>query len=844
MTASAPGWISSAALFCVAFALLVAEILLSSILHVLIGPGNSAAAIALALLGLAASGIAVLRVPALRDPERVAAGLPLLLAVFSSALALGVYAILAVPLNHLDLAFGRGGVSQQAWRAGVVVAALAPFGAGGLVVASLLASRARGIGALYAADLAGAALGCLASPQLLECLGAPLGIALSGLPAVGVAVLAALRGPRARRRWAWFAALPLALCAWPWLQPQLLSFERINSMGRVEAPSHRSVPLAPGDLDFERWDLSGWTILRNPRIPQQWQEFRGWGLSETYQGAVPETRLINFDAQFSTFATALADTGDAELARVAPWLDADLGSLHQRLGRRFERALVIGAGGGREVLAALRYGASRVVAVDVNEAVIDELMRDRLREFSGDLYFDPRVEAIADDGRSFAARSRERFDLVEFGIVGGMLLEKVDLVRVDDLFTREALGGYLARLSDAGVFSYLMYSLRSDRLDELAAREGVVGVPYIPALRTLIGLRQALALRTPGRAFREQVLVAGLRGRVHPGYDLVHIAASPTPFTAREREAFLALCRELRFDAIYPPPAGAAPSLYARAIEAEDLLRFSDALPFRVLPATDDAPFQYSIGAAQLARAARNGQLFALLAGNPLVSLGLSLGAAALLLVLAPLVLLPGPEAGSGDAPRPGRAAWPLLGVFACLGYGYMAVEIGVLLQLQLFLGRPVLGLSVALFSFLAWSALGSRLSERIPQASLHRALALAALALAALGVAQQSFAPPLFAAALHWPPTARAALAWVLLLPLALPMGLFFPGAVRLLAADCAPLVPWAWAINGCFSVIGIFATRVFALFAGFQRSVWLGLAVYALVAALLPLHRRWAHS
>lgn len=844
MTAIAPSWLSSAALFCVAFGLLVAEILLSSILHVLIGPGNSAAAIALALLGLAASGIAVLRVPALRDPERVASLLPLLLALFSSALVLGVFAILAVPLNHVDLAMSRGSASQQAWRVLVVVAALAPFCAGGLVVAALLSARAGAVTVLYAADLAGAALGCLASPTLLESFGAPLGIALSGLPAAALAALAALRGPPARRHQAWLAALPLALCGWPMLEPQLLSFKRINSMGRVEAPSHRSVPLAPGDLDFERWDLSGWTILRGPRIPQQWEEFRGWGLSETYRGFVPETRLINFDAQFSSFATALPDTSAASLARVAPWLDADLGSLQHRLGRRFERALVIGAGGGREVLAALRYGARRVVAVDVNEVVIDELMRYRLRDFSGGLYSDPRVEAIADDGRSFAARSRERFDLVEFGIVGGMLLEKVDLVRVDDLFTREALDAYLARLSDAGVFSYLMYSLRGDRLDELAVSNGVVGVPYIPALRTLIGLRQALAARAPGQPFREQVLVAGLRGRVHPGYDLVHIAASPTPFSQAERETFQALCRELHFDALYPPPPGAAASLYARAIEADDVEHFSDALPFRVLPATDDAPFQYSIGAAQLARAARSGQLFAVLAGNPLISLGFSLSAVALLLVLAPLFLLPASEAEATAALRPGRSAWPLLGVFACLGYGYMAVEIGVLLQLQLFLGRPALGLSVALFSFLAWSALGSRICNRIPQASLHRVLAFAVLGIAVLGSVHQALAPRWFAAALHWPLFARAALACALLLPLALPMGLCFPGAVRLLAAERAALVPWAWAINGCFSVIGIFATRVFALFAGFQRSVWLGLAVYALIAALLPLHRRWARS
>ena len=81
--------------------------------------------------------------------------------------------------------------------------------------------------------------------------------------------------------------------------------------------------------------------------------------------------------------------------------------------------LNIGAGGGREVLNALHHGAQRVIAVDVSDVVIHDIMQGHLREFSGDLYGDPRVRAVADEGRSFSERSRERFDLVDFSIGGG-----------------------------------------------------------------------------------------------------------------------------------------------------------------------------------------------------------------------------------------------------------------------------------------------------------------------------------------------------------------------------------------------------------------------------------------
>ena len=91
------------------------------------------------------------------------------------------------------------------------------------------------------------------------------------------------------------------------------------------------------------------------------------------------------------------------------------------------------------MLNALNRGAENVTAVEISDVVVNELMKDHFADFSGRLYFDPRVNAIADEGRSFVERTNDRFDLIDFSIVGGMNLEKMDLVRVDDLFTLEAL---------------------------------------------------------------------------------------------------------------------------------------------------------------------------------------------------------------------------------------------------------------------------------------------------------------------------------------------------------------------------------------------------------------------
>ena len=75
---------------------------------------------------------------------------------------------------------------------------------------------------------------------------------------------------------------------------------------------------------------------------------------------------------------------------------------------------------------------------------------------------------------------------------------------------------------------------------------------------------------------------------------------------------------------------------------------------------------------------------------------------------------------------------------------------------------------------------------------------------------------------------------------PLAFAMGLLFPLGVRLIARESEDLIPWAWATNGCFSVLGIFGTRITALFLGFSRALILGLLAYALVSGCVYLARR----
>jgi hypothetical protein len=278
----------------------------------------------------------------------------------------------------------------------------------------------------------------------------------------------------------------------------------------------------------------------------------------------------------------------------------------------------------------------------------------------------------------------------------------------------------------------------------------------------------------------------------------------------------------------YPPDAATTGNLYQRIIEAPSLVAFDAALPFSVSPATDDRPFQYAFRW----RSAREAAV-ALLA-NPIVSTGFVFGLLAVLLCFGPLA------SEARETRQDVRELWRLLGYFAGIGGGYMLIEIAVLLKMQVYLGRPVLALSVGLFAFLLASGLGSRTTTRVSEAQTLRAVCVAVAVVVAYGLLLRAAWPALSEATFGYGTAVRALIAVAAMAPLAFAMGTLFPLGVQLIGAERRAFLPWAWATNGCCSVFGIFAGRIAGLFWGFDRALLIGFAAYVFTAACAVAHVR----
>jgi hypothetical protein len=177
-----------------------------------------------------------------------------------------------------------------------------------------------------------------------------------------------------------------------------------------------------------------------------------------------------------------------------------------------------------------------------------------------------------------------------------------------------------------------------------------------------------------------------------------------------------------------------------------------------------------------------------------------------------------------------------VMGYFFTLGLAFLFIEIAFIQKLLLFLHHPLYAIAVVLSSFLVFSGLGSAWLGRVPPGGRDRLLSRAIAAIVVLGTLYLLALDPLLDRLAMLTDALRILISVALIAPLAFCMGMPFPlGLGRL--ADYAPgLIPWAWAINGCASVISAVLATLLAIHFGFSMVIAAALVLYALTLWVFP--------
>ena len=768
-------------LFLLCAATLLLEVVLTRILSVSLWYHFAFMVVSTALFG---SGLAGVALAARRNPGEVSAGLVSALALCCPvAFVVGYVLLQLVPFEPFSLAREP---RQWLFLPLSYLAAALPFFASGATIAALLTRHADRVHRLYLADLAGAGVGCLLVAGSLLTLGGSGAVLLSTALSCFAAALIAWADRRALRALA--IALGL-LCA------------ALSPFGERLIPIRITKSKVTGNgVPVEQ-------VLRDPRFTR----FSGWN-------TLSRVDVIEFrDGQGRLQRSALIDAGTA-VTRLAhpPQPIQSLGPTADEEGF-FVRilsapsVLVIGSGGGREVLLSLQNGASHVTAVEIN-GLIQDLVTRHMADFTGHLYADPRVSAVTDEARSFLRRSAKRYDLIScpHTISNAALVSGALSLAENHLLTREAFEDYLDHLSDAGIL--------------------VITRPEAHLPRLFATLRATATTRSPGDlegrilAWRER----GPRSAFYAG-----LAFRKTPFSPAEVSSFRQILARRGLEPLFLP-GGPSQPLY------EALLRSSSpwevaGYPFLLEPASDDRPFfnrRVPLSALALSDlldvfSQGEGARFALedrpVAEAALIILLLESAVLTLLFLLLPMWLM----RRRGLAVRAGLSR---VLVFFLLGLAYIVIEVGFVQRFTLYLGSPVVVFSTVLGTLLIGSGLGSLSCARW---SRRQAPTIACAGVAVVILVLCLLAIWLTRLTLAWPLPARILLASLLVFPAGLVMGMPFPLWMDRLRDSHPEHISWAFGVNGFASVIGTIAAVILGMTAGYT-CVWAaGVSCYALAAA-----------
>jgi hypothetical protein len=681
----------------------------------------------------------------------------------------------------------RSSFSNVARLLVICLALFASFVAVGVIIATLFARRPDRIGRLYFADLLGAGLACAVVVALLGSIGPPATIFLAGALLAFVGVRIAVRvGSRVLP----VAAVLMVVLVVAVVKPALLPEQRLEASKFQVA-----------DIDTKN---SSWSPLFRVDVLDVSRDRRA-----LFHDGLLGSEIDRYNGDVKTLGRFDKDPRSFPFAA---------------LGAPPRKELIIGAAGGHEILASLRFDAGHIDAVELNP-VTHRLLTEDFARYAGNIAQNPKVNYVNDEGRSYLARRSGAYDLIWYPAPDSYSASNASsagafVLSESYLYTVEAVKDGLEHLRRDGIvavqFGEYDYANRPNRTTR-----------YVSTARRAL---EDLGVRHPARHF----LVVRTADAV--ANTLSTVLMKRTPFTRAEIDRLVRGLEAVPGSTlVYAPGRPGDGSPPAQLLETPDrrLDAWHDSYPYDVRPVTDDKPFFWHFTkfgevardiSDPISRKDREIQV----GERVLLLLLLVATVLATLFLLVPFVAIRG--IWRGLRRKPTAALY-----FSALGLGFIFFEITLIQRLTLVLGYPTYSLTVTLGSLLVFTGVGALLSGRYEH-HRRRVVQLLVMLLGVLTLFYLFALPELTDGLLGLPLAARAAFAFVVLAPLGICLGAFMPlglGAVAGLSDHPREYVAWGWAVNGFASVIGSVLSTMLAMTFGFRVVLVLALGMY-LIAVL----------
>lgn len=759
--------------------------------------------VSIALFGFGASGsfLSVFRSLLKKDTLK-------LLSLFSALFSLSIIASLVitnyVPFDPFRIVWDR---FQILYLMIYFTVLAVPFFFSGLCIALAISKMAKMVSKLYFSNLSGSGLGSLLVIPIFSLM--PVSSVIIFTSTIAAVSCLLFSFALSRKNWALVSV---------WLVITVVLLGNAQTLVPINISPYKALNAAlrypDAQILFTEWNA----FSRVDVIKSGFVRYAP-GLSYEYRNPLPPQLGITIDGNSLTAITNY--NGNPATLEFTEFLPMSLPyKLHEN-----PKVLIIYPGGGLSVLTALHNNAHSVTAVEVNPIIVS-LLKNNYREFSGGIYENEKVEVIVSEGRSFIRGSDDRFDIVELSLTGGVASSATGVYALSEnyLYTTEAFEDYYVHLSEGGILSITRWLLPPPR-------EGV----------RLVSLAVS-ALDNQGVTDPENHLV------VVRSWNTITLLLKKGGFNSADVDSIREFCAEKKIDIVHiPGVTDSDVNLYNRFPEpyyyrmVQALLSeegreivYSEYL-FDVTAVTDERPFFFHFFKwdkiiQTYESMGKKWQPF--IEGGYLVPIILAQASVlSLIFIFLPVSKFRKMNDTSGK--------WWMLSYFSCLGFGYMFIEIVLIQRFILFLGHPVYATAVILFVLLTFSGVGSFLSGKFNVRNGGVLIPIICI-LSGIGMVYFIILSQIFHLLLGWEFMARLLVSSILIAPIGLVMGMPFPIGIRLTVKLNSDLIPWAWSVNGCSSVLGSILPIVIALSSGFSFVLALGSLIYLIGLGLILSLRR----
>lgn len=742
--------------FIVAFVTLSTELLLTRILSVTTWYHFAFFAVSVALFGLTVGGLFIFFSKSVIDKLNPIKFLLLISILFSTSIPLVI--IFQLKTDLLSFAAPYYFISSL------------PFILGGSFISFVLYKFTSKASILYAADLLGSGLGSLSIVILLPNFG------LSGT----IFTLISLS-----------AVAPLALA----LKNRSIILNTLLAIWLI------IIAVFIFNSDRELFQIKG--IYKNTNeqpVVERWNSYSrvavskyektpfGWGLSENIADVEIDQYMLTIDSSASTPITRF----DGDLQKVE-YLKHDVTALGYYLVDQ-PKVFIIGAGGGRDILTALSFNASRVDAAEYNEIIV-QIVEESFGDFSGRLFEQENVSVYVDEARNLLLNRTEKYDLIQSSLTDTWAAFSANALSLTEnsIYTKDAWKIFLKHLNEEGVLSVSRWYLNGNPAEMLRL--------------TNLGIK---AMEDSGITnIKDKIIVVKNK-------QVGNLLLSKRKFTNSKLNLIKKQVEKEGFETVYLP-GGKNEELFEELITSPNKVRkISSSVGADLSAPTDNRPFFFQLKGV--------GQLF-----NPtttrrdgtevLMTLLIVLTSLTIFLVLLPLLFIRKKLKFNSEKIK-------LAFYFMSIAMAFIFLEIGLFQRLSVNLGKPQLTLVFVLSTILIGAGIGSFMSKfvrSIEKPHLFRFGVILALVWLFNFIFVNYVAPGLAVNEIT-----KVLSTLMFLTPLGFLMGFFFPIGLKLANMIDKSLIPWFWALNGSFSVLGAVLAVLIAILFGINSILILSMVFY----------------